>query len=275
MLNKYSQQGTPVRVGPSLRWPMRTVTTACALLALAVSAQAGMDSGGNARKAGGGHDESQAARSVESARSEHSRGGWQGRPLAHWVESFGLWFTSLPLNVNPAIDATGIHCGTLQKGPVWFLTGPAKKDTDPDPFVFSRSCSVPQGKAILFSAASYLNDYPCPDPTFGPAAGQSLDDFLGAGAAAFIETYSLVEATLDGKPLKVRRVTTRGFGFAAAVDLQQLDSCITGSSQVGLIDGHFVAIDPLPPGDHVLRLRTINAIPQIGETDGTFVLSVR
>ena len=267
MLNKNSLQGMAVRVGPSTRWPMRTVATACAWLALAASAQAGMDGGGNPRAAGDGHDEWQAARSGESARSEHARHEWQGRPLAQWVPAFWRWFYSVPASVA-APDTTGVQCGVHQDGPVWFLSAPLGGQGP-----FERTCAVPRGKAIFTPVATFLNDYPCPDPTFKPAAGQSLDDFLGGGLVDLIDSFTLVEASLNHRPLKVRRLTTRTFGITGALDWKGIDACVTGSPQTGLSDGHFVAIDPLPPGDHELRVRSFSTL--FGVTEGRFLLQVR
>jgi hypothetical protein len=47
---------------------------------------------------------------------------------------------------------------------------------------------------------AFLNDYPCPDPAFHPAPGQSLYDFFLEGAAAFIDTVYFLEVTIDGVP---------------------------------------------------------------------------
>ncbi|ACB32328.1 hypothetical protein Lcho_0053 [Leptothrix cholodnii SP-6] len=268
MLNKNSQQIMPVRVRTSWRRPIRTVATACTWLALAVAAQAGMDGGGgSSRKTDTGHDGSQAARSSESARSEHSRGNWQGRPMAQWVPTFWRWFFSVPASVG-ATDTTGVQCGLHQEGPVWFLSAPLGGQGP-----FERTCTVPRGKAIFTPVATFLNDYPCPDPTFKPAAGQSLDDFLGSGLVDIIDSFTLLEASLNHRPIKVLRLTTRTFGFTGAVDWKGIDQCITGSPQSGLSDGYFVAIEPLPPGTHELRVKSFSSF--FGLTEGTFKLEVR
>jgi len=54
--------------------------------------------------------------------------------------------------------------------------------------------------------------------------------------------------------------------------LTGFDPCVTGSPQVGVSDGHWVFIDPLPRGDHTLLLRSVN---MFGATQGTYTLKIR
>jgi hypothetical protein len=44
------------------------------------------------------------------------------------------------------------------------------------------ACTIPAGKVDPgASSLRLINDYPCPDPSFEPAAGQTLEDFLTQG----------------------------------------------------------------------------------------------
>ncbi len=169
----------------------------------------------------------------------------------------------MPANVNPSLD-DGTNCGINQDGPVWFLGGPISPN-------FSRTCTIPHGKAILSPIANFINDYPCPDPAFKPAAGQTLEDFLAAGIADLVIQTS-GQAILDGKLLKAQRLTTTLFGFTGAASLSALDPCVTGSPQVGVSDGYYVFIEPLARGDHVLQI-TSNG--PFGPSNGTFTLKIR
>jgi hypothetical protein len=204
----------------------------------------------------------------DEARHAGSATRWQGHSLADWAQQYAKWVTSIPLGVNPFTDETGIHCGAHQDGPVWFLTAPIGA-----PSPFTRTCTIPAGKTIFMPVAAYLNDYPCPDPSFKPDPGQSFDDFMSGLAAFVVDNYTSVEATLDGRPLRLRRITTGTFPFVGAADLRGLDSCITGSTQSGLIDGHFLVIDALEPGNHELQARSVSNI--FGVTEGRFLLQVR
>lgn len=243
-------------------------TTLACLFALNGPAQAGTDGSPGTKPARASVVASQGVRPNDSARSESSLGHWQGRSVADWTERLWHWLTSVPASVNPVFDSSGVNCGLNQEGPVWFLAGAAVP-------TFTRYCTIPHGKAILMPLVAFLYDYPCPPEVgpFEPAAGQSLEDFLTDSAAAAIDGLTLTYASLDGKTLKPRRVTTKVFGFTAAKDLGPgLDVCMTGSPQVAVSDGYWLTIDPLPRGDHVVQ---INLNGPGGPASGTFNLKIR
>ena len=128
-------------------------------------------------------------------------------------------------------------------------------------------------KAILSPIVTFINDYPCPDPTFQPAPGQSLDDFLRIGVAPILDSVTLATAEFDRKPLKVRRVVTKLFSFTGAASLVPFDSCITGFPQLGVSDGFFVFIEPPEPGEHILKIDSVS--PFTGTSQGTYNLKIR
>ena len=120
---------------------------------------------------------------------------------------------------------------------------------------------------------SYVNDYPCPDPTFQPAPNQSLENFLRAGAAVLVDGTTFASAMLDNKPLRLRRVPTGIFSFTAAASLQSYDACLTGSPQLAVSDGLFAFIDPPSAGSHTLQVKVTNTY--FGVTEGIFILNVK
>lgn len=244
--------------------PCTLATAAGLLLALAGPAHAGGDGAGRAMKPASGNGAS-SARAAESARSDAMRSAWRGQTYAQWTQDWWRWWMSIPATVSPAEDPTGANCGINQQGPVWFLAGPLGS-------TYERTCTIPYGKAILSPVVDYINDYPCPDATFGPGPTQTLEDFLTVTVAPYIDALTLIDARLDGTPLKTRRATTGLFGFTGAANLVKFDSCITGSPQLAVSDGYFFVIEPLPRGDHVLQ---INSNGPSGATSGTFNLKIR
>ena len=187
-----------------------------------------------------------------------------GSSFAEWTQRFWSWSMSIPVNVGPATDKTGINCGINQSGPVWFLAAPLGGTN-------TISCAIPAGKVILAPAVTYLNDYPCPDPTFEPPSGQTLEDFLTQGATAYIDNFT-ASVELDGKALPVYRVTAGLQSFTAAKDLSSIDACVTGSPQLGVADGEYVLIGRLSPGSHVLH---IHVDSPFGSSDTTFHLTIK
>jgi hypothetical protein len=200
-----------------------------------------------------------------------------GRSMARWNERLWRWITAQPADHNPILDRTGADCAVDQNGPVWFLPSVIP---DGRPFVASRNCTLPRHKAVLVSLASILNDYPCPDPSFQPAPGQTLYDFLVEGAAAFIDTVNLIEVSLDGVPLTnmldYRYTSEDLFHFTGDPSLQPvLDGCITGERQPGVVDSYSIMFKPLDPGAHTLVWHLTDTFGMTGDTTLTYHLTVR
>lgn len=180
-----------------------------------------------------------------------------GVSTMRWSELLWKWVEEQPLAHNPDFDKTGADCAVDQEGPVWFLAS-VPGDMLGDTVV--RSCTIPRGRAILLQLASILNDYPCPDPTFHPAPGQSLYDFLRDGATQAIDKSMMgmggFDVTLDGTPindpLQYRYTSDNLFHFTGDISLQSWDSCVTGKRQVGVSDGFYLMFKPLKPGTHTI-----------------------
>ena len=202
---------------------------------------------------------------ASSKHDDESRIVIRGVSLAEWTQRFWNRFMSIPVNVSPATDKTGIHCGINQAGPVWFLGAPLGGTN-------TLNCTIPAGKVILAPAATYINDYPCPDPSFEPAIGQTLEDFLTQGVTPIIDSFS-TEVELDGKPLKLHRITAGIQSFTGAKDIApSIDACVTGSPQLGVADGKYAVIGPLSPGQHILHIQIDS--PIFGNSDNTFHLTI-
>lgn len=177
-----------------------------------------------------------------------------GLSMETWSEIFWDWLYAIPADRNPMLDTTGADCGVAQFGPVWFLP----TVIDPGGLAsFTRTCTVPHGRALLFNLSGVLNDYPCPDPTFKPAPGQSLYDFLAAGAKPIVDSVNLLTLAVDGgapQSMLDRRYTSDDLFYVdGSTTLQSsLDGCITGTPQPAIWDGFFAMVEPLSRGAHTL-----------------------
>jgi hypothetical protein len=178
-----------------------------------------------------------------------------GASMETWAERWWDWAMSTPLATNPNLDPAG-DCGANQRGPMFFLphllTGAS---------TVPRTCTVPH-KPIAVTVASVFNDYPCPDPTFQPAPGQSLFDFLLAGAKEGQDHVASIEATLDGQSLNdlmsYRVASDDLFYFAGDTSMEAFDSCITGKRQPSVVDSFFIVMRPLSRGTHELTVRIVS-----------------
>ena len=102
-----------------------------------------------------------------------------GTPMSRWAEKLWSWIFSVPTDQNPFLDTTGVDCAVNQPdGPVWYLA-PAPGGA---PSV-TRSCTIPNGRAVLLLLSGTFNDFPCPTrPSLLPT-GMSLYEFLLAARA--------------------------------------------------------------------------------------------
>jgi hypothetical protein len=179
-----------------------------------------------------------------------------GFTMDTWAENWWRWELSIPSAENP-LFLTTFDCSTAQNGPVFFVPPVAVGSKN-----LVRSCTVEHGKALAFSLSTVLNDYPCPDPTFQPAPGQSLFDFLLAGAMAGNADIAEIDVTLDGEPLNdilSYHVDSKDLMFFKGdLSLQStLDSCITGGFQPAAVDAYFILFKPLRPGHHTITRRVV------------------
>lgn len=197
-----------------------------------------------------------------------------GKSYGEWGAAWWQWALSIPLDQSPVADTTGEFCGVGQSGKVWFLAGSFGGSVE-------RDCTVPAGNAIFFPIVNIINDYPCPDPSFQPAPGQTLEEFLTEGADFFISHVTELEAEVDGVALEDLfdyRATSKLFTFTGDPSLTEIDPCITGTPQFGVADGYWIMLAPLSAGSHAIHLRGKSVFPEfddfVFETEVTYNLTV-
>ena len=171
-----------------------------------------------------------------------------GKSYGDWHAAWWQWTMSHP--ITQFNDPTGQFFAADQSGSVWFLQG-GNGDQE-------RYNTMPAGTFLLCPLFSYINDYPCPDPDFQPAPGQSLEDFLTQGAKYVIDTFVVSPPSMevDGVPINnpsAYRATSKLFTFTGDISNQGFDACVTGTPQQAVADGWLVILKPLTPGAHTLR----------------------
>jgi hypothetical protein len=173
-----------------------------------------------------------------------------GTSRVGWSERWWQWALSFPASASPALDQTGQFCAQGQTGHVWFMEVIFGAGSS------TRACTIPHDTALLLNLSGILNDYPCPDPTFQPAPGQSLADFLTQGAQAVVNGVNGLTLTVDGAAvpgLFGYRATSPLFYFTGDQSLAAvIDPCIQGTRQPAVSDGYFIILKPLPPGEHAV-----------------------
>jgi choline dehydrogenase-like flavoprotein len=188
----------------------------------------------------------------------------KGHSQDHWAEEWWRWVYSIPEATNP-VFGTSSDFSQHQRGPVYFLSGNARR----------APVTVTRGKAIAYSLSTVLNDYPCPDPTFKPAPGQSLFDFLIAGARDGNKNVASIDVSIDGQALvdlmNYRVDSDDIFHFTGDISMQPLDGCVTGMRQQGVVDAYIIMLKPLSVGPHVLISTVTN---KAGQKFGPYTINI-
>lgn len=175
----------------------------------------------------------------------------QGRTIGEWAEAWWHWTFRVPAARNPEL-VLDEDCGVGQTDEVFFVP---MYDGSP---VYTRTCRVPEHRPVLVPLWVLINDYPCPDPTFQPAPGQTLEQFLTEGVQAFNGYLTDLVVTVDGRLVdtSAHRHTSPLFSFQAHPSLVGAfpDPCLTGDTQDGVSDGWWLMLR-LTQGEHEVRVR--------------------
>jgi hypothetical protein len=176
-----------------------------------------------------------------------------GRSITEWTERFWMWLSSVPADRSPEVTLDA-DCAALQHGPVFFI--PPFQAAD-----YERTCRVRFGKLVLVPVQAVLNSYPCPDPTFQPAPGQTLEEFLQEGAIFFDDLYANLAVTVDGQPVDIADHRSTTPLFENQVDASLLpflhDDCLSGAPQPAVGDGWYLVI-LFAPGPHRVAITALN-----------------
>jgi hypothetical protein len=173
-----------------------------------------------------------------------------GSSYGEWSARWWQWVLSVPAATNPLFDTTGEHCAQGQTGKVWFLAGT---------FVgaVTRTCTVPQGKAVFF---------PILNATFGAAVfdceptnpGVPCDpNALRAAAEASMDSVTL-EASIDGAPLlNLSDYRVQSPVFSVTVPDGNILGIPSGTYTPMVSDGYWLMLAPLSPGAHTIHLNGV------------------
>ena len=146
----------------------------------------------------------------------------------------GLTF---PASQSPLLDETGALCQLGQRGGVWYLYG----TFGGGPVV--RSCSLPTDRLVVFPVYNWINI---------AAPGDSAKT-LREQLVPLVQAADLLEATLDGAPLPIKRLISRVFSVTLPDD--NIFGVAAGIYAPAVADGYWVILPPLSAGPHELHFR--------------------
>ncbi len=193
-----------------------------------------------------------------------------GKSYTEWNVEWFKVFMSFNCDNNPWANSE--KALFYQTGSVYFLAGLNTEGA-------SVNITVPQDKAIFFPLTNYINDFPCPDPSFAPAPGQSLKDFLTEGMTSFKGGISGLAVEVDGTAISDPTAywfVSDLFEFTGNPDLAtvcQFDGCVTGTPQSAVAGGYFMMLRPLSKGTHTVHYHSVTWGNFV--QDGTFNITVQ
>ena len=176
-----------------------------------------------------------------------------GKTYGEWNAGWWQWFFSVPASKNPGLATNGtLDCSVGQSGNVWFLAGPFLTSGS-----FTRSCTVPVGKALFIPLINSWVDNVCNTPPL------TVDQLRALAASSVIPTENL-HASIDGNPLtnlESYRAISPVFSYTLPPSPDNLIDAAFGVSLPGpcwpsltvtpaVADGFYIIVPPLSAGSH-------------------------
>jgi hypothetical protein len=179
-----------------------------------------------------------------------------GKSYADWSAIWWQWLLSIPKDKSPAGDSTGGNCGTNQQGPIWFLAGTFGGAAE-------RTCTIPSGKAIMFSA---LNS----ECSYAEYPDEKTESDLLECAKTFQDQTTSAQVTINGTAIEnLDKFRIQSPLFNVTLPENNVFGISSGPTQA-VSDGLWVILKPLPVGEHKIGFKGSSVDFTTGATN-TFV----
>ena len=183
-----------------------------------------------------------------------------GITYGNWTAKWWQWALSIPQDVNPVGDPTGRYCGQNQEGPVWFLAGTFGGSAE-------RTCTIPEGKALLFAPVNV-------ECSFAEFPDLKSEADLRECAKSGQDLVTVLDVSVDGvklENLQDYRVQSPLFNLTLP------ESNVFGlpaTTTEAVSDGNWVFLKPLPPGNHTIHSKGVSVDFTATGTSPAFVSDV-
>lgn len=228
-----------------------------------------------------------------------------GMSYAQWSARWWQWAASFPTATNPSGDDpngtlcvnSNVHSNGFVIRNMWFLVGSFNTQSGSPPF--TRSCTVPAGRTILFptfnaewSQAEANNQaLQTPGqfcPSFAPlppgsptgTSDAALQACATAQANLGLQSGASFTTTVDGKLLQnlsSYRALSAPFDIGCTADNPvvpptKVPPCPAGPN-MSVADGFWIILTPLSPGTHTIEITVV--IPNVFSTVVMYTLTIR
>jgi hypothetical protein len=165
-----------------------------------------------------------------------------GITYGRWTVQWWQWVLAIPKPKNPVIDKTGEHVGENQPfRDVWYLAG---KLPEADIILPRRSCSIPEGRSILFPVINCeANPLELPQLT--------TDEDIVQQVKKDEDSIIMKECYVDDKWVPAQRVKSDPAIFELNMVKDNLFNEKGGSTHASA-DGYWVFLKPLSKGEHTI-----------------------
>ena len=185
-----------------------------------------------------------------------------GKTYGEWNAGWWQWFFSVPASKNPGLATNGtLDCSVGQSGNVWFLAGPFLTSGS-----FTRSCTVPVGKALFIPLINSWADNVCNNgipPNLPPQTVEQLRDI----AKNFVIPPANLHTSIDGHSLtnlESYRAISPVFSYTLPPSPDNVIDAAFGVSLPGpcwpsltvtpaVADGFYIMLTPLTAGSHSIN----------------------
>ena len=190
-----------------------------------------------------------------------------GKTYGEWNAGWWQWSFSVPASKNPGRATDGaVDCRVGQSGNVWCLAGYFPNGGSGGPFTFTRSCTVPAGKALFIPIINSWADNVCNNGQ-PPNPPPFTVDQLRAFAASGVIPATNLHASIDGNPvtnLESYRAISPVFSYTLPPSPDNLIDAAFGVSLPGtcwpsltvtpaVADGFYIMLTPLSAGSHSIN----------------------
>ncbi|MGZ5574088.1 MAG: hypothetical protein ACXWEO_03595 [Methylobacter sp.] len=169
------------------------------------------------------------------------------------------WALSIPANINPILDTSGVNCAQGQYDDVWFLAGDFGG-------AVKRNCTIPLGKPIFFPVINSVAYKPLGSETL-----LSLRKLLNDSMALVTK----LEVTIDGgktmalSDLANFRVRSPSFTVIVPSNglLPQGQTKVPGNTDSLVSDGYWLLLSPLSGGAHTIIMHAENSNGYVADVE--------
>ncbi len=185
-----------------------------------------------------------------------------GKTYGEWNAGWWQWSFSVPASKNPVLATNGaLDCSVGQSGNVWFLAGHFLTGGS-----FTRSCTVPVGKALFVPLINSWADNVCNNGQ-PPNPPPLTVDQLRASAASGVIPPANLHASIDGNPvtnLESYRAISPVFSYTLPPSPDNVIDAAYGVELPGpcwpsltvtpaVADGFYIMLTPLSAGSHSIN----------------------